>query len=183
MKRHLCLTLAMLAISLSALSTPASAEGEQDPAWLAVKSKILKKDMTGECEAAFNLIWPYAKKGNKDALATLMRFAYGIGLNMPGRSIDTVSRWRDYYILSVYAYHENLDHASKELLGSFIKELKYSDKFFDCHINNGLQCESIFFKNELLPSLSQYTNEIDIFINAGNRATCMGTGSMDTPLH
>lgn len=172
-----------LVIYLSAVSC-ASATGWQD-----IKKQALVAVNSNDCETAWNLIWPWAQRGNLEARAILATSMVVAKLTPPSNSDDAISRFRHFIILAVHGA-ANGDSAAVEVLYSLIKDKQIMDiggrkliRCFDAH-KEPLFCVEEAVKDGFIPSFEDYVKEIEIMSKFSNlpRASCkISVGEHDLP--
>lgn len=91
---------AMALVALVAGATVACAQVPDD--WDRSKTQAAAAVESGDCARAWNLIWPWARRGQVEARAILAGGAVANGLTPPGGSGDAVSQFRHALILSVH---------------------------------------------------------------------------------
>jgi hypothetical protein len=138
---------------------------------LLLSNRSLKKDII--CDEVWKIIWPWLRAGRAEGAASVMGLAYEIGLNLPGRGSDYITRLRDYSVLSVYGFqYDNI--GSRALLKNYIEGLDYSHEFFSCVSEGGVDCASIFARKGIVPDFEDFIREIEVFLNAGYGPICLG---------
>ena len=123
-----------------------------------------------DCEEVFNYLWPMAKEENPNAIATLMSLTFSLGLNMPGRGMDYISRLRDYQILSVYGL-DSSDENFYEFSSYYLSVFNVYKDFKNCHEQARKKCSSLL-AGGAIPTFEDYAREIDVFLKAGYKPTC-----------
>lgn len=146
--------------------------------WENTKKQALAAINSNDCATAWNLIWPWAQRGNLDARAILATSMVAVRLTPPGNS-DTISRFRHSVILAVHGV-ANGDPAATELLYALIKSKHIMDmggrKLKRC-VDAGKSprlCVEKAVKDNFVPSFEDYSKEIGI-ISASpdlSRASC-----------
>jgi hypothetical protein len=150
---------------------------ENDPLWLEDRVKL--EELTSSqhiseenCQAVWNILWSWAKKGNMEARSGILGVMYAFGLEFPGRSGDTVSRMRDAVILGVHSVGSEPD----EFVDNFISGIRGypgSDKFLECiHTNRSQECVNILVENRVVPSFEDFASEVDMLMASGKKVSC-----------
>ncbi len=138
--------------------------------------KTLVPNVIGrDCQKAWNILWPQVKRSNLEAVDMLLFYVAWGELSMPGAT-DNVSRKRDMTILAVHSssYQVEKSRDTKQKIFSS-KELEGmgGKNFLSCLNKTPLQnCAQLAVKNKLVPSLTDYTQQVDALISKGYRVSC-----------
>lgn len=162
-------------IFLSALTKVAKAE---DLLWVADREKLARIS-DENCQEAWDILWPWAKKGNLEARLKLLGLVQWGIVTVPGHA-DSASRWRDMSILTIHSsgYEGNIKNVAPEdpRLTTFVSadfQIIYRD-FLECYQKgDSIQCAEKAVKNKRVPSFSDYAEEIDGLVARGHRAYCL----------
>lgn len=160
--------------------------------WAEDRVRLDKFIEEGRCSEYWNIIWPWAKKGNAEARFNLLFRTVGFmhmdQILLPGSGDDYVSRMRNWTIMAVYAqeYYHNmpsnipnhdflLEYRQAmikifELAG--FREAQGGDEFLSCVEARGGNCSAIAIKNKLVPSFEEYAAQIDAFMVQGMQSRC-----------
>jgi hypothetical protein len=120
---------------------------------------------SGGCARVWQLVWPWARDGNTQALAMLATGAFSAGLLPPGTSQDALARLRHTLIFAAHAA-TSTDAANGELLRGLLQEPLIADaggrQLRECLAGQTAkeQCVKNAVKEGLLPSLASYTKEL-----------------------
>lgn len=179
-----CRKLFLYFMALLAL-IPSLALGKEPVSWEQDKARFEKQifpkgNEEKKCQAAWNLLWPWARKGNLEARALLLMDAYTNGRIMPGRNRDWITVSRDMMILAVHSagvegetYNKILDEQYKT---EFAKSVFSKGSDLNCFVQSRSQdCTKTAVAHHVVPSFKQYADEIDLLIKAGKRSVCLGT--------
>ena len=133
----------------------------------------------GECSKAWELVWPWAKRGNVEARAILATGMLAAGLSLPGGRNDAITRYRDSLILAVHGAAGG-DAAAKEMSLGLVQNSLVSDmggaQFTACLKADAAPqtCVDSAIKNGFIPDFANYAREIDAVASAPGspKATC-----------
>ncbi|MCP4341808.1 MAG: hypothetical protein GY799_23735 [Desulfobulbaceae bacterium] len=144
---------------------------------------------SNDCATAWDLIWPWAQKGNLDARAVLATSIFVVQLTPPGICGDAISRFRHSVILAVHGA-TNGDPAATELLHALIKTKQIMaigggnlTRCFEMGKPPRL-CVEEAVANGFVPSFEDYSKEIEIISASPNshKASCnISVGVQDLP--
>lgn len=137
------------------------------------------------CNKVFNALWPDAKKGDLNArfyLLLQMATMHGPSMDIPSPSTDIETRQRQYLIMAAHSIgttltdeHSPLNNYNTEMAIAFIRDLGGNSDFKEClQKSPSPECVKLGIKNEDIPSFDNFAKEIDLFINAGYKAKCLG---------
>lgn len=151
--------------------------------WQSAKKEMRKKldesDQSQEayCDIIWDTVWSWAKKGNLEARGMLAVEFFMNGRRMPGH-YDWTTAYRDTVILSVYATGSTDDMfiATKDSFYlTFPKyDLPYKELFSCLKTHNDDRCIKLAIEKKVIPSFSDYAQEIDDQIAKGKRSICLG---------
>lgn len=177
------------------LSNKKDSQSSDLDGWLAVKASLEKSGQgLNHCEESWDVLWPWAKKGNLEARFTLF-FLMTPPPDMkplfaPGSSGDRISWQRDVIIMLTHSlgykgdpdlkdnqldvlahYNDALALYKKFGLGSDYKSVE----FLKCAQENKDNCAAIAVKNKIVPSFEEYAQQIDLFLEKGMKAHCVNS--------
>jgi len=147
----------------------AYAQKESD--WEITKNKAASLINSKDCANAWQLIWPWARKGNIEARAILATAIYAAGLIPPNSTSDAITLFRHSLILSVHG-SANGDPAALELLHALLREKLISDmggSVLEGCLNIGTppsKCVENAVIDGFVPSFYDYAREIDTLSRA-----------------
>lgn len=167
------------------------ARADDQSEWLEAKADLeaLPFERTPEgyqkwCQQSWNILWPWAKKGNLEARAELLGDYYAYKRSMPGHG-DWISIKRDLIVLLIhsagYNYKDNRRYEGSRMMPfEILKELLDSDypsakEFSVCRSDSlTTACADQVIKLGLVPSFEDYAAEIDFQISRGKVSRCGG---------
>lgn len=79
-----------------------SADTQSATAWEEAKTRAVAYVDSGECDRAWDVLWPWAKSGQGEARAILAGGIFAAGLIPPGGTADTATRIRDMLTFAVH---------------------------------------------------------------------------------
>ncbi|MCC7305011.1 MAG: hypothetical protein IT558_01995 [Alphaproteobacteria bacterium] len=156
----------------------------QDPEWLAAKKSLENLVQEEKCSEYWNILWPWAKKGNLEARALLLiSLAPPPDMNIiyaPGSSGDYISKLRDITIMSVHShgYKEKWFEDYKNLISDLYVQVGFDEisagkDFLKCVKDTpSANCIDIAVKEKLVPSFEEYASQIDALMKEGMKSTC-----------
>lgn len=172
--------------ALLAAATMACAGANDD--WAGAKKQASSAIDARDCSKAWNLVWPWAKRGNMEARAILATGMLAAGLTPPGGRADAISRYRDSVILAVYGAAGG-DTAATELCLALIQNNLVSDmggkRLAHC-LKAGTApqtCVDNAVNNGFVPDFESYSREIDAVASAPGapKASCQIPGKAESP--
>ncbi len=172
--------LAFIALHCTAMAAPAAT-------WQTTRDQAAQAFEKSNCTKVWQLVWPWARGGNVQALAMLATGAYSANLLPPGISTDPLARLRHTLILSAHAAAGN-DTANTQLLEGLLQEPLIADaggrQLRECLAGNTAKekCISHAVNDGFLPALVTYSKELALAEQQPHaKATCKLPGSA-TPL-
>lgn len=163
-----------------------SLQSSPDAQWLNDKSKLEKLRNDNSCGQQWDILWPWVKKGNKEALLILLSYRIGphaMNIILPGEGGDLISGMRNTAILTVYSYAENSSVAKEysDFYADMISGLStlfpfnspQASEFNKCVSEGGEGCISIAMKDKLVPTFDDFVSEIELFQAGSMSAKCM----------
>ena len=156
------LTAAFIVVTAVACTQPLGDLGD----WEAAKTEAATTIDSGNCAGAWNLVWPWARRGNIEARAILATGVVAAGLIPPGSYGDAISQFRHSVILAVHGAADG-DRATMELLNALIRTDLVSDMGGD-RLKRRLDtdkpprtCIATAIKDGFVPNFEDYSREID----------------------
>ena len=164
---------------IALLTTVSTACAQTNSDWIEAKQQASLAIDAGECSKAWELVWPWAKRGNVEARAILATGMLAAGLSLPGGRNDAITRYRDSLILAVHGAAGG-DAAAKEMSLGLVQNSLVSDmggaQFTAClKADTAPQtCVDSAIKNGFIPDFANYAREIDAVASAPGspKATC-----------
>ena len=161
------------------LTTVSTACAGANNDWIEAKKQASLAIDAGECTKAWELVWPWAKRGNVEARAILATGMLAAGLTPPGGRNDAITRYRDSIILAVHGAADG-DAAATEMSLGLVQNALVSDmggtQIAACFkAGTGPQtCVDSAIKNGFIPDFANYAREIDAVASAPGapKATC-----------
>lgn len=172
----------------------------EDSTWLTDRArldKLLSENITDEedCRIRWNILWPWAKKGNLEARAILSMLTFTAWpltpqIFLPGRSGDQLSSMRDAAILSIHSigvrFDDNnqqarYDSQSKTIYNEFLPNVAFGSIFQACLKEKpGEYCTRLAssyagdpIRWKLIPTFKDYAAEIDALLAQGMKPHCL----------
>lgn len=154
--------------------------------WETDKRILQDVDSPDMCLKRWNVLWHWAKNGNREAKHALAFLVAPppdmLPMQMPGTHGDTISRLRDILILSVhsidYQDKDEIDEYYEELTIGLFKQFQLDQTssgkdFIKCVVTGkSSECARLAVEAELVPSFDDYASNIDLQIANGATATC-----------
>ena len=140
-----------------------------------------------KCIAIWDILWPWAKRGNLEARELLFSAVYPtapdmISLELPGSAGDVLSRRRDAIILAVHTigFHtgeesidQNYESDSKHFYSAFLNDGGQGSAFLKCiNTEPNNECAKRFV-GILFPTFDRYAAQIDAFTKNGMKPRCV----------
>ncbi|POF32428.1 hypothetical protein [Roseibium marinum] len=121
---------------------------------------------TGDCPAAWRILWPQAKAQNAQAFTLLAESLVALGLNPPGLPEDDLGWKRTYLFLAVNGYSAKSNLAGLELLKLLKSDLlaqPAGEKVALCLENDEKRsrCVDEAVKAKLIPSFEEFVSEVE----------------------
>jgi hypothetical protein len=160
---------------------------DNNPEWLADKARLekLSNDSSSEhaCQVAWDILWPWAKRGNLEARLTLSHAVMFGGWILPNSTADVLSIMRDFIILSVHGtgYKEKKDEHTDEISDQAYSALsrifdRTADDFLLCIKKSRTQeCAHTAAEDRLVPPFDEYAEQIDFALAHGKKVRCLGS--------
>ncbi|NOX42164.1 MAG: hypothetical protein GXP19_00275 [Gammaproteobacteria bacterium] len=158
--------------------------------WGAAKAQAATAIDSGDCAGAWNLVWPWARKGNIEARAILATGVVAAGLIPPGGHGDAISQFRHSVILAVHGAADG-DRATTVFLRALIRDNLISDMGGD-RLKRCLDadtpprtCVAGAINDGFVPDFEDYSREIDAYTSTPDApaASCrLGEGALEQPL-
>lgn len=156
---------------------------EDDGKWASDKSRLEALVNEGRCEEYWNLLWPWAKKGNYEARyylsSLLISFPYGDRICSPGSHCDLVSTFYDSVVFAIHSSGYKKDKAFNNFADSLYEMFGFSrsvggQKFLDClKQKSPRDCAAVAVSENVVPSFEEYAYRIDSLIAKGAKSTCI----------
>lgn len=151
--------------------------------WESAKTQGTSAVESGDCALAWNLIWPWARKGQVEARAILAGGVVVAELTPPGSGKDAISRFRHAVILAVHGAAEG-DRTATELLDGFLRIDIVLDmggrplkRCFEAGILPAT-CVGEAVKSGFVPDFRDYAREVDaVSKSAGAAQASCGSGN------
>lgn len=161
----------------------------EDPAWLAEKERF-KNVITNEnrCYETWNVLWPWAKKGNLEARAMLFvaitPFMHIGAVAVPGNNGDSITTMRDSLIMAVHsegykggdserAFMNALNEFRQSIYKGFaLNSYSSGREFLECVQKKKQGCSTIAVTEGLVPSFEDYAREKDALMQQGMKGLC-----------
>lgn len=139
------------------------------------------------CIAAWDVMWPLAKKGDAAArlylAVSVMPMMHMDMLVPPGRTGDFVSRFRDVQIMFMYGMSaaEKIFPAEDDMDGfKFISESLHDYEVDRCVSERRYdECAAIAVERKRIPAFDDYAAEIDALVAQGFKASCVLDGATE----
>jgi hypothetical protein len=169
-----------------AFAGDATKKDRQSEEWLETKNKLQELVKGEKCEEYWDLLWPWAKKGNLEARVDLLTLMapppHGTTVIAPGNSGDLVSRIRDILVMAVHsdgykseaAYTRDYRELAYELyINEGFQEIPEGRRFLECVKSGSGNCAEIAVKGKLVPSFDEYASQLDVLARSGMKSTCI----------
>lgn len=150
--------------------------------WAEDKSILEKVANEGRCEEYWNILWPWAKRGNKEAMDSLflllMPPPHMDRICSPGNSCDLVSSLRDAVVFAVHTSDHQKDEVyvgvANHLYETFgFRQTERGRNFIEClDKKSSRNCAAVAVYERLVPSFEEYASHIDALIAQGWKSTC-----------
>ncbi len=157
-------------------------EFSNNAAWIADKKKLgdLSISTKEQCENAWNILWPWAKKGNifaRYGIFSMQTMMHGPDMMLPGSTRDALSRFRDIKITGAYALRYRDEYPGTLIDQKYIASLMLDHikepNIRTCFEKDPTQaCTQMAVKGGYLPSFQAFAEQVDIFIAAGKKPAC-----------
>lgn len=147
--------------------------------WIETKKQASSAIDAKNCSKAWELVWPWAKRGNVEARAILATGMLAAGLTVPGGRDDAITRYRDSVILAIHGAADG-DAAATEMALALVRIDHVAKmggaQFADC-INAGTApktCVDNATSSGFVPDFAEYSREIDAVTSARGspKASC-----------
>jgi hypothetical protein len=128
----------------------------------------------GDCSAAWNVVWPWAKDGKPEARTWLATVAVFRGLLPPSPGDDNISRSRHLLILLVHAVPFSADwpkHLDEQVMMQFVRQLLAVESYYSIGGRDVIECldETIELREcvdravevGFVPDFGEYARELD----------------------
>lgn len=157
--------------------------------WEAAKTQAATTIDSGDCAGAWNLVWPWARRGNIEARAILATGVVAAGLIPSGSHGDAISQFRHSVILAVHGVADG-DRATIELLNALMRSDVVSDMGGD-RLKRCLDadtpartCIANAINDGFVPDFGDYAREIDANASAPGApaASCRSAEVAQQPL-
>jgi hypothetical protein len=176
-------TITFIALLISSLVACARANDN----WMDVKNQASSAINAGDCSKAWELVWPWAKRGNLEARAILATGMLAAGLTPPGGRDDAITRYRDSVILAVHGAAGG-NAAATEMCLALIQEEPVSamggNQLSNCLKtgSNPQTCVDSAINSGFVPAFADYAREIDAVasIPDASKATCLAPSKTDS---
>lgn len=172
-------------VLLVLFSIPSHAK-EEKPSWVEDKAHLEELISENKCTEYWDVLWPWAKKGNLEARAWLFILMAPppkiTPIFAPGNSGDLITKIRNIVIMAAHSHdyqgdlslwpgYKNTTNELYKMVG-FNKSVK-GKQFLECTKDNKAKdCTEIAVKSKLVPSFEKYAEQMDMFIEDGMRSKC-----------
>jgi hypothetical protein len=167
-------------------SIVASSPARPETNWLADRKEAMALYHKGSwfagdsCSKIWNLVWPWAKKGNSDALSFLAGTMHWAGLVPKGANGDRQSQIRHLASMTVYgAPHWNGHKKERMFFGALLKAPSIAQvgghRFMKCLDKGTLprSCVDEAVRTRFVPRFADYVRELDALAGGGSPARCI----------
>lgn len=177
--------IAFFASIIVAITFSTSARSDDTSDWAADKARLEQLVNEGRCEGYWDVLWPWAKKGNDEArellLMSLVPPPHMDGICSPGSTCDWITQMRDATVMAVHSSPFSRDAYAEAARFVFeeweIKKLPQGKDFIHCALtenagDNAADCASIAVNANISPSFDEYAQQIDAMIANGLKSRC-----------
>lgn len=175
--------LAFFAAIIVATTFSTSARSDDASDWAADKARLEQLANEGRCEGYWDVLWPWAKKGNDEArellLVSLLPGPHMEGVCSPGSQCDFVTHMRDIIIVAVHAspiqYKEYKEAVNSYFQQWGFEDVKQGKEFMECFNNttSDKDCASLAVGANIVPSFEEYAAQIDAMLADGLKSKCL----------
>jgi hypothetical protein len=166
-------------VAIIAISLSAAAEEIPDKARPADATNKME---VSNCHQNFLVHWEQVKKGNLKArfdLLAAMSIPHGPQLLFPSPSYDYLTRLRYVMILAVHSVGPDFRQEENEFIDNLyqhVPELGPASPFGKCtQAERSQKCVDAAVEDGIIPPLTSFAKEIDLYIDAGYEARCPGS--------
>lgn len=170
-------------ISLAEKKQDSSSQNAALSEWDNDKKRLseISIDTPKGCHKIFEILWSQSKAGNLEARQHLLLYMTNMGgpyVFLPGPSFDDLTRRRYYAIIAVHSIKDDDNDGQRNYIDGFYKHVRglgSNTNFGKCmREKRSSGCVDIAVKENKIPPFESFAKEIDLFMQQGMMAMCIG---------